>query len=357
MESHPPRAGRGALASASHSKSYDPSAPWRAMINPPPSIPTDISSNEPYSSNLPQGRKTRNNGRLSRATDIQGPIYHLSPNSTEKHHSNQPTFTGVNTRLPSAPPPVIDRAMSYGIIPYAQPTTVTGNPYGAGPYYPYSAPYLVPMTTNLPVEKIAVPEEPSRSEILTRQKKEGDLNRLEVYHFSPKKPPPSYYGTTIVPTTPGPYISPYNPYPYTTLPVAPTVPQVPYATPPYDYPWYGYPYYPSSYPTDPSVPFLPFIETKARSIQTDAPRTQSRGSSPINVSEVRFYRSGGYPSVRYVPPPPPLVSRPPPLFSRPPEPLYRYVHDRHQSMPRLDCRCIECQRDRQKVLNYYPEWN
>ena len=348
-ESHPPRADRVALASASHSKSYDPSAPWRAMMNPPRAIPAVISFNDPYSSNLPQGRITRSNGRLSRATLIQGPIYHLP--------SNQPIFTDVSNHLPPAPPPVIDRAMSYGVLPYAQPGTLVANPYGVGPYYPYSTPYLVPLTTNSQGETVVATQEPSRSEILARQKKDSDLNRLEVYHFTPKKIPPTYYGATIVPTTAGQYVPPYGAYPYTTLPVTPAVPQVPYTTPSYTYPWYGYPNYPYSYPTDPSIPFLPLVETKARSSQTDAPRTKSRGSSPMNVSEVRLYRGGSYPTVRYLPRRPPLFSRPPPLFSRPPERLYRYASDRHVSGPLLDCRCTECQRDRQKVLNYYPEWN
>jgi len=332
MQPNPNYANPSSLNSVSHSKSYDPSAPYRAMMMPPPPPP----SNNPYSSqDIPATNIDPKTGVAKRIPRFYYPRY----DDDDDPYSTQPNFVDPREINPYVPP------HPNGIHPYSQPMPLPVDPYASGQYYPYYSPYIIPMTTNLP------PQDQSKADVIAAHQKDADLSRLEVYHFIPKQ------NTSLsMATAPAPPIVQYHVYPNAPPPPIPSQ-QPQQQFPSYPYQGYSNPPNAPTYVPDPSQPVLPDIETKARGSQTEPPSTKTRGVSPIN-----FYTAA-----------PPQFSTAAPIYD---DEDYPYIHkksmhtDRHdittgrinrqfydsnRSTAIADCRCLDCQRERSKVLNYYPD--
>ena len=334
MQSNPPVDDRAALANAAHSKSYDPSAPLRAMMQPPPPPPaqTGYPTGDPnmYNPVPPQGNPFANNGptgTINRIPQYFYPRYNepSAPHPNEPRYDRQPTF--VEGPLPPQIPS------------YAQPIPLSMDPYLTDQYYPYPTPYLVPLTNNVHVDSAPPPQEQVKTDILASHKRDADLSRLEVYHFTPKQS-----NVPALPSAPSTQpIVQYHMYSYPQGGQPPGPPQ-PYQAPPYSQPWYGNP------PYGPE-PYVPPIEKRARGIQTEPPTTKNRGVSPMYTMDLNPRQEREYSPVQHV------VAYTDRYDPPAPRQYHQRSHDRLGSRALDDCRCLNCrqEREREKVLNYYPE--
>jgi hypothetical protein len=328
MQPNPNSTGRSALASASHSKSYDPSEQLRARMMPPAPVYYEMPPNDPYSSNpvlLQEDPTVNNQQKKDRIPTFYYPRYNDGdgprPANTYARDLKQ-----SNATLPP-PPPVIQ-----------QPIPLSMEPYGADQYYPYGTPYIIPVPNNMPqVDPSQSMQELSRADILAPHQKDADLSRLEVYHFTPKQNTSLSMGTN--PALPGQPLVQYHVYPFPPGPQPPQ--QQPY--PPYAPPWYGYP----PYASESGQPMLPLVETKARGSQTEQTSTKSRGVSPMYFPAAPVYDNEGYPYVYH-------TTAHTDRYVIPTGRINQRFYDNKSSTPLADCRCLDCQRERGKVLNYYP---
>lgn len=340
MRPNPNATNRSALASASHAKSYDPSAEYRARLNPPaPPVNIEMPA---AAQDVPTTNIDPRTGVIKRIPQFYYPRY----NETDDPPITQPIETNRNVPRPSN---VVRQPAAKEVLPYSQPGPWSEDPYAPNPYYPYGTPYLIPMTTNVnsPEEVPAVLDQ-SKSDVIAAHQKDADLSRLEVYHFTPKQnglasmvPPPAqpiiqYH---VYPQVPGPAAAPVMP-----------VPQQPQQQfPPYPYPWYGYPPNMPPYIPDPSQQEFPYIETKARGSQTEPPTTKNRGVSPIYFDSIApTYDEDGYPYIHH-------RTTHTDRYNLPTGRINQRFYDSNRSTPLADCRCLDCQRERAKVLNYYPD--
>jgi hypothetical protein len=196
---------------------------------------------------------------------------------------------------------------------------------------PYPTPYLVPLTNTYPQ---------SGSDFRGPHQQDADLSRLEVYHFTPKQKPPIGIG--------GQPIFPYYNYPYPAIP-PPQQRRYPspwHVYPPYTHRFYDYPPYGNNVPES-YQSFLPPIKTRARSSQTDKPRTNNRAISPMHEHSTAF-DANGYPYIhqRIL-----LTDRYHGTLRKSDQEFRHSIY----STPLPDCRCLHCQRERAKVLNYYSD--
>ena len=304
---------RSALANANHPRSYDPSGPLRARMQPPPQPDYAISDPNAYNPVPPQGGPFANNGPGGGGNRIPQYFY---------PRYNEPLDPYGNDPYGDRQPPFVDPRH-----PYSQPIPLSMDPYQDDPYYPYPAPYLVPLTSNVHVDA-APPSHPGagsqeqvKSDILASHKKDADLSRLEVYHFTPKQN-----------NAPAPSTQPSVQYHVYSYPPGGPIPGAQHSQP-----WLG----------NPADPYAPMVTTKARGMQTEAPDTKSRALSPMEKSPRQERRIAPSQHVvaytdRYDPPAPRHLGR---------------SHDRLGSRALDDCRCLDCrrEREREKVLNYYPE--
>ncbi|CAF2071494.1 unnamed protein product [Rotaria magnacalcarata] len=317
---------------------YDPSAPYRAMMMP--AAPTNTNStttNQYYSNSIP----TQNISHMN--SDPMNPVvtripkyYYPRYDGYEGAYDDHGTLDMIET-YPNVQPPVHQQPPSSQqivpneYVPYNQPAPLTTDPYASGGYYPYAASYLIPLPTNMPSGNPGpyLQEQQPQVDVALSHKKDADLSRLEVYHFTPKQNTSLSMGTNVPP----PVIQ-YHVYP--PAPASQPSPILSQQQP--------------SYLSEHFQSQLPHQETKARSSQTDQPNTKNRAVSPIHFSTtVPMHNDDGYSRVIH----------------------QQEVHtDRHNirtarinrqfynntSSPALpDCRCLDCQQERKEVLNYYPE--
>jgi hypothetical protein len=249
------------------------------------------------------------------------------------------------------------------IHPYSQPIAYPTDPYASGQYYPYGQPYLIPLTSSVPQnEPVQTFQDRSKSDVIAAHQQDADLSRLEVYHFTPKQDGPSK-GTSLAQGS-QPIIQ-YHVYPHPPA-AAPPPPQ---QYPPYPQPWSAYPPngppYPPNGPTyppngpayphnvppyaaEPPPPPLHFSETKARGSQTEQPPTKNRGVSPMYTTAPAPYDDDGYPYIHH-------KNTRTDRHHIPTGRVDRRIYESHRSTPLSDCRCLDCQQERSKVLNYYPD--
>jgi hypothetical protein len=341
MRSNPKSANRKALLSASHAKSYDPSEYYRAMMMPPPPpVTAKVPSYNPYSSNpnmsrdVPATNVDPRTGALKRIPQYYYPRY---------DDADDPS-----SRQPYLPPRAVEQPVSNEVHPYSQPMPSSMNPYAPGQQYPYSTPYVIPLTLNIPSGDPALnAQEQSKADLIAAHQKDADLSRLEVYHFTPKQNTSPSMGTAGHP------IIQYHVYPTPPAPGAlppPISSQQPHQKfPSYPYPWYGYPPNASSYAPEPYQQEFPYTETTARGSQTEQPSTKNRGVSPMRLSSAApIYDDEGYPYIhqRKV-----HTDQHDITTGR----INQRFYDSNRSPPLPDCRCLDCQQERTKVLNYYPD--
>jgi hypothetical protein len=360
MQPNPTAANRANLVNPPRSKFYDPSEPYRALLAPPknqnPEDPTMSYAVPPTNIDL----KT---GAPKQIPQFYYPRY-------DDYDYDDPSITRPNFVRPQPVPsalPVVQQPVPPVVHPYSQPVALPTNPYGAGQYYPYGTPYstpygtpyLIPMTTNVPQNEPAPAlQERSKSDVIAAHQQDADLSRLEIYHFTPKQDGPSSKGTSLAQAS-QPIIQ-YHVYPYPPgTGAAPPVPQ-PLPPPPQQYPSYpqpwstnppnGPPYQPngSHYVPEPPPPSLPLAETKARSSQTEQPPTKNRAVSPMYVNPTIPYDEDGHPYVNH-------KKTHTDRHYIPTGKIDRRFYDINRSSPLSDCRCLDCQRERSKVLNYYPD--
>lgn len=325
---------------------YDPSEPYRNLIMP---------ANNP-NTNAPQDAPPTN---IDPKTGVvkRIPQFYYPPGDNPP--LNQPNLSDPARMNPNVLP--VQPLIQQPVLPYNQPMLIAADPYAPAPYYPYSTPYVVPLTTSVPMEE-PMPQyhEQSKHDVLAAHQKDADLSRLEVYHFVPKQ------DSNLSRTTAGsqPIIQ-YHVYPYppggapqTTAP--PMMPPPPPMHQQQPYPRYNHPpngsYYAPEYPPPngpyyaPDYPPPPPAEMKARSSQTEPASTKNRAVSPIQFTPIAAppHDEDGYPYIHqrhvhtdrsYVP-----TGR-----------IDRRFYDVHRSSALPDCRCLDCQQERLKVLNYYPD--
>ncbi|CAF0959809.1 unnamed protein product [Rotaria sordida] len=319
MQPNPNRLG---LENGGYLKSYDPSSPYRAMMMPPP----------PVNSNLPPSLPPINDQRNPSLTRIPQYYYPRYDGAYDTY------LLEMREREPFLQPPDNSQPIQNEYIPYSQPTQLPVDPYGSGTYYPNSQPYVLPSSTNLPYENPGqYTQMRSNSDIISSHKKDADLSRLEVYHFTPKSA-----GINALP----PVIQ-YHVYPYPPSSGLQSSQQQ-----------QGTGYFYSQNDRQSDVPYyisdqsqlpIPLIERKARSSQTDQPSTKTRGVSPIDFSNQRsIIDDDGYPHIyqKEV-----HTDRYNITTGR----INRRFYDKNNSSTLPDCRCLDCQRERSKVLNYYPD--
>ena len=331
MESNPKSNSRSALRSASHLKSYDPSEQYRQVLVPrPPSVTTAVPPNNQNSSNPVLSENDISimndpkNGVVQRIPQFYYPLHNEDNNPpTTNPNVVQPTQT--NPYVPPPPPPVMPQQIPFPLDPYA-----------SGQYYPYATPYIIPLTGYPQPDPALLAQEQSKSEVIAAHQKDADLSRLEVYHFTPKQNTSLSMGG--LPVQP---IVQYHVFPNSPGMPPPPRPQQPY--PAYPQPWYGQPPY-GSYEQ-----MLPPVETKARGAQTDEISTKSRGISPFYFPEAApVYDEDGYPYVHH-------RTMHTDRYNLPTGRINQRFYDYTDSSAINDCRCLDCQRERSKVLNYYPD--
>jgi hypothetical protein len=330
METNPQSASRSALHSAAHLKSYDPSERYRTMMMPPPPVTTDMPPDNQSSLNPPSANNDPRNGLTKRIPQFYYPRY------SDADHPNFVQPTQINHYVPPpqinpyAPPPVMEH-----------PVPLSMNPYDSGQYYPYSTPYIIPLAGNVPqVDPNLIAHEQTKSEVIAAHKQDADISRLEVYHFTPKQ-------NTSLSMRAAPPVIQYHVYPYP--PGAPPPPQPQQQFPPQPTSWYGQTSNVPPYGPQPSEQVFPPAETKARGSQTEQTATKSRAVSPIYFSAAEpVYDDDGYPYVHH-------KTMHTDRYNVPTRRINRRVYDRNNSTLFDDCRCLDCQHERSKVLNYYPD--
>ncbi|CAF1212299.1 unnamed protein product [Adineta ricciae] len=234
-----------------------------------------------------------------------------------------------------------------------------------------------------------VPKLPT-SDVLNSHQKDSNLSRVEVFHFTPKKktppaaapvgvysvqPAPQYYtypystvATSVLPhdnsfilQQPHPESPDYTHYPYQYYDYQPyTYPQYSYDYSGYNHPYQNYPNYsypPYNYPYPSESTRLPPLKKEARGSQTDKLQTTNRAISPMNSHSTPLDKTK-FPAVHQRV----LLEERLPLLPNNTHNTHNAHHshlrsDAHYlrsvySTPLPDCRCIHCQRERAKVLNY-----
>ncbi|CAF3297607.1 unnamed protein product [Rotaria sp. Silwood2] len=351
MQPNPNRTNRLALDNTTHLNSYDPSAPYRAMMMPPP---PPVNSNMPptLNPNIPASNPYYSNPNLSQNVPpmTQDP---RNANLTRIPRYYYPRYDGaydtyvleMRETEPYAQPPDNPQLIQNEYVPYSQPGPLPVDPYASGPYYSYSTPYVVPSTSNVPYENPdRYRQVRSNSDLITSHKKDGDLSRLEVYHFTPKQNTTLSSGVNAVP----PVIQ-YHVYPYPPAagPQSQSIPAN--QQPSYYYQQQDHQSDVSHHLSDQFQGQIPTSETKARSSQTDQPITKTRGVSPIYFSgEASINDDDGYPTIH-------KKEVHTDRYNIKTGRLNRRFYDNHSSSALPDCRCLDCQRERSKVLNYYPD--
>lgn len=352
MQPYPKSANRSNLVNPPPSKFYDPSEPYRALLAPPnnpkPENPTMSQAIPPTNIDLKTG------------VPKQIPKFYYSEyDEYDDHLTARPNFV----RPQPPPPPVIQQTVPTVVQPYSQPIPLATDPYSSGRYYPYGTPYgtpyMIPMTS--PVHEPApILPEPTKTDIIAAHQQDADLSRLEVYHFTAKQDRPSK-GTNLAQAA-QPIIQ-YHVYPYPPgAGAAPPPPPPPQQYPPYSQPWSNHPpnippyqpnapIYPpngSPYVSEPPPPLLSLADTKARGSQTEQPSTKNRAVSPMYIAASVPNDEDGYP---YVHQKRTHTDR----HNIPTGRIDRKFYDISRTTPLSDCRCLDCQRERSKVLNYYPD--
>lgn len=317
---------------------YDPSEPYRTLLMPP---------NNPTAQDVPTTNIDPKTGVAKRIPQF---YYHPDDNPGSRP-LNQPPISEPPRMNPNVFPP--QPMMEQPILPYPQPMLVAADPYAPAPYYPYGAPYVVPLTSGFPVDEPGPNyTEQSKNDVLAAHQKDADLSRLEVYHFTPKQDSTVSKATAasqpiiqyhVYPYPPGGAQAPAPPQP---LPPPPPMPQqYPYAPQPrYPYPPPNAPFYPPE-----PLPPPPPAETRARGSQTDPAAVKTRGVSPIYFTPIAPpYDEDGYPYIHHK-----QVHTD--RHYMPTGRIDRRFYDTHRSSALPDCRCLDCQQERLKVLNYYPD--
>ena len=315
---------------------YDPSEPYRTLLMP-------ANNRNPSTQDVPPTNIDPKTGVAKRI-----PQFYYNPDDPNNRPLNQPTISEPPRMNPNFLPaqPLMDQP----VLPYSQPMLMAADPYGSAPYYPYGAPYVVPLTTGMPMDE-HVPNYPeqSKSDVLAAHQKDADLSRLEVYHFTPKQD-----STLSKATAASQPIIQYHVYPYAPGGASAAAPPPPALPPPPMPQQYPYPPQPR-YPYQPNGPFYapeplpPHAETRARGSQTEPASTKTRGVSPIYFTPIAPpHDDDGYPYVhhRQV-----HTDRHHVHTGR----IDRRFYDTHRSSALPDCRCLDCQQERLKVLNYYPD--
>ncbi|UJR13535.1 hypothetical protein I4U23_000549 [Adineta vaga] len=419
------------------------SNPYPSSRTPPQVVP----SNYPHASNqTPPKARPSVTYPQTQINDSRIPQHYYIDNAPQNDFPpNNPNYTAPYD------------ANSNVADPYLQPVPVSSDPYTTAPYYsyvspttvnnpsfnpiqpvyeqpassvigvPYSTAYVQPAVTSLPpLQRVqVVPTQPftnvttvpyaraytippvdhnptipdqSLPGVVNSQRKDTNLSRLEVYHFTQKKktpvpaagvyatqPPVQYYAYPYTVPTTAPIAVPtaapmtvptagfapdnswydYQPNTYSSYNY-PQYDYSSYAYPQYDYSSYAYPsYYPNynypqqnypqyNYPYPSETVRLPPIAKKASGSQTEKVPTTTRALSPMHSHSTPLDKNN-YSSIHQRI----LLEERLPEGSRPPH----HQHNRSDahylrgvySTPLPDCRCIHCQRERNKVLNYYPD--
>jgi hypothetical protein len=376
MQSNPTPANRTTTIDPARPKFYDPSEPYRALLkptnNPKPENPT-------MAYDVPTTNIDLKTGVPKQIPQYFYPIYDGMdgpPIQRPEFAQPQPQRPAPVLQQPPAPahqaiPVVVQQPPVPNIIqPYHSPIGYPADPYASAQYYPYGQPYLIPLTSAVPhAEPAPIVHERSKSDVIAAHQQDADLSRLEVYHFTPKQDGHSK-GTALAQAS-QPIIQ-YHVYPPGAAAAPPPPQQLPppppQQYPPYSQPWSNYPpngppFPPNGHPYPPNGPpymheppplFAPLAETKARASQTEQPPTKNRGVSPMYTTA----------------PPPPLAPAPydedgyPYIHHRkthtdrrsiPTGRIDRQFYDINRTTPLADCRCLDCQQERTKVLNYHPD--
>jgi len=337
---------RNALVSAVHSKSYDPSAPYRALLNPTPP-PAQVVPPQVQLANIPLTNMDPNSGVLKRIPQFYYPRYN-EPDIPEPVQSNTNPVEIIQQQPPpqQQQPIIVQQPNPIDPYGYSQGFPMQMDPYGGvNPYYPYGTPILIPLPSNGQAldPTIRPNQEQSKSEAISAHQKDADLSRLEVYHFVPKN-------NSSHPAAPtGQPIIQYHVYPQAPSQMPFQRPQLPLPQqqqhPSNFQPWYVNP----ANNTPPTVPEPP-AETKARGSQTESPEMKNRAISPIQINPTipPVYDEDGYPYIHY-------KTVPTERYYVPTRRIDRRFYDANRSTPLADCRCLDCQRERSKTLNYYPD--
>ncbi|CAF3526701.1 unnamed protein product [Rotaria socialis] len=335
MQSNLQPTNQPALNGANHLSYYDPSAPYRAMMLPPaPTNTNATTTNQYYSNSIP----TQNISHMN--SDPMNPIvtripkyYYPRYDGYDGAYDDHGTL-GMRETYPNVQPPVNQQLPSSQqivpneYVPYNQPAPLTTDPYASGGYYPYGTSYLIPLPTNMPsgIPSPYLQEQQPQADAALSHKKDADLSRLEVYHFTPKQNTSLSMGANAPPPVIQYHV--YPPAPVSQPPAMISQQQQP------------------SYLSEHFQSQLAHQETKARSSQTDQPNTKNRAVSPIHFSTtIPMHNDDGYSRVIH----------------------QQEVHtDRHNirtarinrqfygntSSPALpDCRCLDCQQERKEATN------
>ncbi|CAF3445216.1 unnamed protein product [Rotaria socialis] len=335
MQSNLQPTNQPALNGANHLSYYDPSAPYRAMMLPPaPTNTNATTTNQYYSNSIP----TQNISHMN--SDPMNPIvtripkyYYPRYDGYDGAYDDHGTL-GMRETYPNVQPPVNQQLPSSQqivpneYVPYNQPAPLTTDPYASGGYYPYGTSYLIPLPTNMPsgIPSPYLQEQQPQADAALSHKKDADLSRLEVYHFTPKQNTSLSMGANAPPPVIQYHV--YPPAPVSQPPAMLSQQQQP------------------SYLSEHFQSQLAHQETKARSSQTDQPNTKNRAVSPIHFSNtIPMHNDDGYSRVIH----------------------QQEVHtDRHNirtarinrqfygntSSPALpDCRCLDCQQERKEATN------
>lgn len=341
MQTYPQATAQPILVDPSHLNSYDPSAPYRAMMMPPPPVNTNPVNTNPYivnpnpTQNVPATYYDTTNPIVTRIPKYYYPRY-------DGYEGNDdPNALLMRERFANVQQPIPQQSIPNEYSPYTQPPPppLPVDPYASGGYYPYTTSYLIPIGPNIPPgNTVPYTQEKNQSDLTLAHKKDGDLSRLEVYHFTPKQNQSSQMGTNAS----APVIQ-YHVYPY------PPSSQQP-STMPKQQQQYS-PYYNPQYvqPSEHLQSQLPHLETEARSSQTYQPATKNRAISPMHTTtNAPIHDDDGYPRVHQQDI---HTDRHNIRTGR----INRQFYDNHSSPALPDCRCLDCQRERKEILNYYPD--
>ena len=298
--------GRSALVDASHINGYDPSAPYRATM-----MPLAPGTNQP-TVNDPRLNNEQRSDLARRIPQFYYPRYEGREN-------------WYDGRWRGEDPYLLSAGGAEGFVGYPQ-----SEAYAPAPVYPYPRPYVVPLRSSPEDDRTFAPPA-SKSDLLASHEKDADLSRLEVYHFTPKEKVKSVNGAQ-------PIIQ-YHVYPSAPVSVGGAgEPQAPYV-----YQWYGDGQHSAQ-------PIPSFKQTKARSSQTEEPTTRNRAVSPMRSSNrSALFDDDGFP---YVQEKALLTDGHSRATSNE---LYQNKKKKNKSTALPDCRCLDCQRERATLLNYYEE--
>jgi hypothetical protein len=372
------------LTDVTHAKSFDPSAAWRARMtertaNASASAtsrvdpPMNNNSYAPYSTTTMDEPSpvVSNTGVPHRVANRIPQFFY--PRYNDRTHGNvghfpvqqQTTMNGVHR-----PATIVEQTAAELTPAYAAPIAPVFNEQTRDANNAYAVNYPGPTVVNAPAELVppmfvptpVLTQEQAQADALAVHKQNSDLSHVEVYHFTPKQN--SHMSPADVAHSARPPVQ-YHPYPYAmptaAAPVMSSVPpsvQQQYPQPTYSYPWHGYPPNGFAYGFEPSFAYIQPAETEARGMQTDGPVTKNRAVSPIEFLDMSQY--GGLPHARARPQSDSrLYSHQGAAFINRPDPslVYNEPHYRQPMSSSMvpDCRCLDCQYERGKLLNYYHD--